>query len=710
MAVIGASGSGKSSIVRAGLLPRLQQGAIEGSRHWRVLTLTPGGADGNPFLALAFELASELPNKQKPAIKIAEELAKEPRRVTEYAATLLAGSPGDGALVMLVDQMEELFTIAKSHQTDFLKLLAHAADDARLRVLATLRADFLSQAVAEPALRPLFQAPAATYLLASPDPLALAEMISRPAERAGLSIEDDMVHAVLKDAGTDLGALPLVAFCLEELYRSCAPARRLTMAAYDDLGRLRGAIGRRAEALLSGLQKTEGMALDAVLPMLFRVLVHVNAAGTATRRRAVRDELVTEPPLLRLIEVLIQGRLLQAEDAGGRATVTLAHEVLLTAWPALHKWVEANRAQLQRLHLLLLTLASDNLLDRRHAVKVLSDMPTVMPEAVPALITTLADANGFVRREAVTALGRIEPAAAEAVPALIAALADADRDVRRGAAAALGEIGPAAAEAVPALIAALADADGFVRREAVTALGRIEPAAAEAVPALIAALADAYWDVRRGAAAALGEIGPAAAEAVPALITALADADETVRQGAVKALGRIGPEVVPALITALANAGWPVRQGAVKALGRIGPEVVPALITALANAGWPVRRGAAAALGRIGPAAAEAAPALIITLADAGWPVRGEAAAALGEIGPAAAEAAPALITALADTNRDVRREAAKALVKIGPEAVPALITALANADGLVHWGAAAALGRIGPAAAEAAPALITRS
>ena len=151
LAVVGASGSGKSSLVRAGLLPRLQQGAIEG-RHWRVLTFTPGAAGGNPFLALAFELARELPpSLRKPAIMIVEELANEPQRVTEYAATLLAGSSGDGALALVVDQMEELFTpAATTHRTAFLDLLAHAAGHPQLRVLATLRADFLSQAVTEP--------------------------------------------------------------------------------------------------------------------------------------------------------------------------------------------------------------------------------------------------------------------------------------------------------------------------------------------------------------------------------------------------------------------------------------------------------------------------------------------------------------------------------------------------------------------------------
>jgi conflict system STAND superfamily ATPase len=121
LAVVGASGSGKSSLVSAGLLPRLRQGAIEGSRHWCVLTLTPAAAAGNPFLALAFGLARELPpSTRKPAIKIAEELANEPR-ITEYAATLFAGWPAGSALVLFVDQMEELFTIvAKSHQSAFL--------------------------------------------------------------------------------------------------------------------------------------------------------------------------------------------------------------------------------------------------------------------------------------------------------------------------------------------------------------------------------------------------------------------------------------------------------------------------------------------------------------------------------------------------------------------------------------------------------------
>ena len=161
--------------------------------------------------------------------------------------------------------------------------------------VATLRADFLPQCAGLPDLAPLLQA--GTFLLAPPGPAALADMIRKPAERAGLELEDGLADEILKDAGTDPGALPLMAFCLEELYRQTAPDHRLTVDAYDALGRLRGAISRRAAALLEELRETEGVDLDAALPQVFHALVHVDAAGTATRRRAFRDELGETAPI-----------------------------------------------------------------------------------------------------------------------------------------------------------------------------------------------------------------------------------------------------------------------------------------------------------------------------------------------------------------------------------------------------------------------------
>src|SRR3712207_5532299 len=116
-------------------------------------------------------------------------------------------------------------------------------------------------------------------------------MIRRPAERTGLALEDGLADEILKDAGTDPGALPLMAFCLEELYRQNALGHRLTVDAYDALGRLRGAIHRRVTALLEELRTSEGVALETALPQIFRALVHIDASGTATRRRALRKGL-----------------------------------------------------------------------------------------------------------------------------------------------------------------------------------------------------------------------------------------------------------------------------------------------------------------------------------------------------------------------------------------------------------------------------------
>ena len=186
-------------------------------------------------------------------------------------------------------------------------------------------------------------------------------------------------------------------------------------------------------------------------------------------------------PVTRLVEALIHGRLLLAEEAGGQATVTLAHEALLQEWPALHEWLERHRAQIQSIERLLLGLAADEQEDRKHAAQRLavigSAAAEASPKVVPALVAALGDADAGVRWAAAGVLGRIGPAAAEASPkvvlALVAALGDADAYVRQAAAEALGRIGSAATEAVPALVAALRDANAYVRRGAAAVLKRI---------------------------------------------------------------------------------------------------------------------------------------------------------------------------------------------------------------------------------------------
>jgi (1->4)-alpha-D-glucan 1-alpha-D-glucosylmutase len=543
VAVVGASGTGKSSLVRAGLLSRLADDAVEGSRHWRVLAFTPGAAGDDPFLALASELKSMLPPAwRKPQIAIAKGLAEAPQRLLDHVDVLMAKQPSDAALVLFVDQLEELFTLPAESRRRFVELLGQAVDNPRLRVMATLRADFLPQCAAEQALAALLQA--GTFVLGAPRPTALSDMIRRPAERAGLDLGEGLVDEILTDAGGEPGeALPLVAFCLEELYRRTAPEHRLTLDAYRAMGGLRGAIARRADELLKELQAAEAAGLSAALPQTFRALVHVDATGKAARQRTPRNALLARPaPIPQLAETLIHGRLLLAEEAGGRATITLAHEALLQWWPALREWVDQNRAQMQRIQRQMLGLAAHESKDRQHAAEALKEIgpaaAEAAPEVVPALVATLGDDDVAVRRAAIEALTAIGPAA---VLPLANALEAADKVLRRAAAEALGRIEPAAVEmapeVVPTLVAALADADVAVRRTAAELLGRI---GATAGSALAAALGGSSTTVRRTAAEVLGRIGPAAAEAapevVPALVAALGDADATVRRAVAEAL------------------------------------------------------------------------------------------------------------------------------------------------------------------------------
>jgi HEAT repeat protein len=224
----------------------------------------------------------------------------------------------------------------------------------------------------------------------------------------------------------------------------------------------------------------------------------------------------------RLIETLIQGRLLLVEeetDAGGRAVVTLAHEALIEEWPAAKNWLDRNRASMQRIGRLLLSLAAPEPKDRRYAVGALAEIGSAATEAVPAVIAALRDTDEVVRAGAAAALGKIGPAAAETVPALIAALGDADKMVRRSAAGTLEHIGPPAAEAVPALlVTALADFDTDVCQSAAEAIGQA------VMPALALAVQSVDWGLRTSPTEALKVIGSAG---VPSLIAALGAASNT---------------------------------------------------------------------------------------------------------------------------------------------------------------------------------------
>lgn len=334
LAVVGASGTGKSSLIRAGLLPRLRD--IDEAEYGPFLIITPGSLGPDPFLALASELVRQLPpdRRQRPR-DIANTLSASSRAIAnEYA------SPGG---LLFVDQMEELFTqVAAVWREPFAALLAAAARSATWRVIITLRSDFVDSLLRLLPFRWLMTLD--TYLLSLPGPAAMVDMICRPAELAGASVDEGLPDEILKDAGDEPGSLPLIGFCLRVLHDR-NPAS-LSMDAYHDAGRLRGIITRHADGVLRALNEQFGKrAVEETLVSIFQALVHVTSTGTPTRRRCVLDRFEPGSTARLVVERLTDERLLTGGSEG--SSVEVAHETLFEAWSTLRDWIERNRADLE---------------------------------------------------------------------------------------------------------------------------------------------------------------------------------------------------------------------------------------------------------------------------------------------------------------------------------------------------------------------------
>jgi WD40 repeat protein/DNA-binding SARP family transcriptional activator len=328
--VVGGSGTGKSSAVQAGLLPRVRRGDGPGAGQWFVTTMQPGA---EPFKELAEGLRRVAVAEP---VGLAEQLAAE----GGVDRVLRRVVPADGQLLLVVDQFEELFTLAgAADRRAFLDgiLDAVTAADGRLRVVATLRADFYDRPLAVPGFGAVVQG--ATVAIPAMSPAELEEAIVGPADRVGGGVEPALVAELVSAVADQPAALPSLQFTLYELAERC-PDLHLTLAAYRDLGGVSGAIAARAEALYVGLDGTE----RAGVRRMFERLVVVGAEGEPTRRRAPRTELSADA----VVEPWAQARLLTLDrDPHSRVpTVELAHEAMLRVWPRLRGWIEADREEL----------------------------------------------------------------------------------------------------------------------------------------------------------------------------------------------------------------------------------------------------------------------------------------------------------------------------------------------------------------------------
>jgi len=381
LAVVGPSGGGKSSLIKAGLLPALRRGAVPGSETWFVAEMTPGE---NPLQKLELALlpiaVDALPNLLDPLQENAQGLLRILRRI-------LPGK-GETQLLLVIDQFEELFTLVvdDKHRLHFLNCLLAALDDPHspLRVVVTLRADFYDRPLQNQPLAGLFKQH--TEIVLPLDQQELAEAIREPARRMGVGIEEDVVTAMVTDVTDQPGALPLLQYTLTELF----DARKdsvMTLAAYQSLGGVAGALTQRAEEIYAGFDEEEQAAARQ---MMLR-LVTLGEGIEDTRRRVLLSELESilvderaqdnEQPaagyqqaadylpaqssrlhskVSTIIHAFGRARLLtfDRDPSTREPTVEVAHEALLREWDRLRQWLEESRADVRQQRLLAIETAA----------------------------------------------------------------------------------------------------------------------------------------------------------------------------------------------------------------------------------------------------------------------------------------------------------------------------------------------------------------
>jgi WD40 repeat protein len=351
LAIVGSSGSGKSSVARAGLVAAIRRGDISTSSRWPVAICRPG-SDPLESLAVAVSRAVNVGQGAPALAELIAELQKNEKTLHLIARQSLPENAPDMRLVVVVDQFEEVFTLCRKEELrePLIRNLLYAAKVAQGQtlVILTMRADFYGKCAANAELAAAFSD---HHVLVGPmtdDELRRA--IERPTQLVGCELEASLVDLLLQDVRRQPGALPLLQHALLELWNK-REGRHLTVKAYQEIGKLEGALQRRADATLKTLSPDE----QELCRRTFLRLTQPGEGTEDTKRRASMQELLSLSGKTTAEEDIIQkladASLLTTEgDITHRdAFVEVAHEALIRSWPRLRQWLDEDRAGL-RLH------------------------------------------------------------------------------------------------------------------------------------------------------------------------------------------------------------------------------------------------------------------------------------------------------------------------------------------------------------------------
>ncbi len=348
LAVVGASGSGKSSVVRAGFIPVLQgkkqlDGLLlpEGCAHWPTYILTPTDA---PLLSLASALATNAAE----AIQMRDLYAAKAEGLSTHGRLLLKNS-SSRKLLIFVDQFEELFTQCKdkTERQAFVDNLTTAAQSA-IVVVITLRADFYAPCAQYETLRHVLSNQ--QFYLGPMNQEELRQAVTLPATRYGWKFEKGLVDLLLEDVGDEPGALPLLSHALLETWQR-REGVTMTLTGYVSSGGIRGAIAETAESVFQQRLTPEQRPIARAI---FLRLTELGEGTQATRRRANFAELITratnEEVIETVLSILTDARLVMVDvaEGSGDKTVEVTHEALIREWPTLREWLNASRDDLRQ--------------------------------------------------------------------------------------------------------------------------------------------------------------------------------------------------------------------------------------------------------------------------------------------------------------------------------------------------------------------------
>ena len=343
LAVVGASGSGKSSLVRAGLLPALRWNTA--SADWQVHILTP---TAHPLESLATSLTHGSVSVSATTI-LMDDLARDSRSLHLFAKRKL-GSENGSRLLLVVDQFEEVFALCRMEEekASFIGNLLTAAfeADAPTSVVITLRADFYAHCANYFQLREALASHQEYIGAMSSD--ELRRTIEEPARRGRWEFEPGLVDLLLHDVGNEPGALPLLSHALLETWQR-RRGRMMTLGGYASSGGVRGAIAETAESVFTDQFTQEQQIIARRIFLRLTELSEESATTADTRRRATFDELILKPEEATtthaVLKALADARLIMTSEDSAE----VAHEALIREWPTLRGWLEDNREGL-RLH------------------------------------------------------------------------------------------------------------------------------------------------------------------------------------------------------------------------------------------------------------------------------------------------------------------------------------------------------------------------